>query len=203
MPYTDRKVLPEDDPVNFPQFTEKDIENRGLAVGRRARLLTLRGIAFRHKLCIGFLSGLLCLVFLSYGFAHQAKSLHTNTMTAEIKHTAPSALAKQTEEDPEWTLTGYSDRHCKAESFHQNGTGPIICETKPFQIVTAEFDDQDLYDIIFFETLDCTLKETVNTAEAACLNVLDAKSFRINVKVDSDPDKCNGYRKMVYRSDRL
>lgn len=203
-PYTDQMRLPKDEPATSPSSTEKAIEARGLTIGRRAKISTLKDTASRHWLCIGSLVSILCLFFLlRHSTANSIPKFPptTNPSTADkaptpiIAPTKPSAEAGDNNNNsPKWAFTGYTDDKCFNETISDSGTGSIDCKDSTEDLGAIDFDGQHLYTLSLYQGLKCaTLLESYPNGKFSCAAGFKATSYKVvlNKKLGScDPDAC-------------
>lgn len=77
------KTISEFVPPNYAPPTEQDLENRGLAVGGHTKLSAVRSAVHRHRLCLGSLVTILCVLFFSHGLINRGLSLCGNRMAVD------------------------------------------------------------------------------------------------------------------------
>lgn len=158
--YTDLKVNFMDDPASLSIPTETDIENRGLRVGRRRTLCSLKSSASGHKLYIGYLVSIFCLFFLlGYGFVSRADifmlSQKTTTEAERVRPSAHTGVPAAT--SPPWSLALYSDTQCANPIVETTNRGPTSCANSTAPIIGAYFDNGEVvpYTLRLFTDTNC------------------------------------------------
>ena len=191
-PYTDQNGhLMDESATSLPQ-TEKDIEKRGLVVGRRTKISNLRETVSRHRLCICSLIGIVCLFYLSHSYPYKTHILNTNTKTAEAVPIIPVAPTKQPNDSPTWTFAGYSDEQCKTSIVDDKGTESIQCKSSEDEISKIDFDGQQLYTLSLYQGLDCkTLVQSYPNAKYGCEAGFNTTSYKVVLNKKVAPGKCD------------
>lgn len=197
--YRDLKDLAKDKAQLPGSLTEKELESRGLAVGRGAECSTRR--ALLKRLVLGFIIGIVLLAFLVYGLLQRPQISYDNQkiIGGELVTNTTSTPLTDGDDVPKWTFASYSDHSCQNRVGKSNGTAPRNCTGMGSDdVVNIDFSGDDTYTVCLYTKDSCkTYVGMYPGWRFKCRPAYYAASYRIIYKgicpgnrEPCDPDEC-------------
>ncbi|KAI4165372.1 MAG: hypothetical protein LQ342_000780 [Letrouitia transgressa] len=161
--------------------TEKNIEYRGLTVGRRAKLSTVKEVASRHRACIGTLVTVLFLFIISSRVFGRTDSLSPHLKAPKTANSSPNNGAKPLEggDAPTWTFIAYSDDDCQKVIVDQNGQSSSDCQETKEEMAKVDFDGQNLFTVSIHGSGDCNGRPISYFSDGKCISGFNVTGWKI------------------------